>query len=158
MNYLLIESNKLIQLIKIQQIEMQIFITKEQQEEIDKIDKQNILKKDKERELSNETKPWKWKSVAFIDKKLYCHFKNGNPEYLIYNGTNLGNFYLTNHNDNLVERKMPHKTKIQDYISKNNLKDFILVYHSYQSDGCFSGTLVEIYNENIILAKFDDYY
>lgn len=136
---------------------MKIFLTNDQINKIKEIDQFNISIMDKQRENNMEQKPWKFKSGAFIDKKLFCHFENNKPIKLIYCSKNLGNFYTKNMEQKFVERKLPHEEQIDKLLISKQLNNFIIVSHPYTSDGCCSGSIVEIYDGDVCLAKFNDF-
>lgn len=135
---------------------MKIFLTNDQINKIKEIDQLNTSVMDKQREKNMEQKPWKFKSGAFIDKKLYCYFENNKPLKLIYCDKNLGCFCTENIKQNLIERKLPHEEQIDELLIGKQLDNFIIVSHPYTSDGCCSGSIVEIYDGNVCLAKIND--
>ena len=125
-----------------------ILLTQEQTNTISQIDEANVQKKDQERLDSNEKQPWKYNSLAFVDRKLHCYFSKGRPARLSYNSTDLGPFTMSktiyDYMKSNYRWSFPEAGKINQLMLKNKDKDVEIILNPCISDGCNYGNTANL--------------
>ena len=124
-----------------------IFLNTKQQKLVELIKHNMCLDKDIDRIINNEKTPWKFKSIAFVDNSMYCHFKDSKPFKLIYGNKNLNNFSLfKQHNDDEV-RVIPEGNKFIEWMKNTTLKNFCVKLTKSKNE-CFYSDKADIYDDN----------
>ena len=131
-----------------------IFISPRQQVFITKIIQNISDAKDIERDLANESKPRRFKSAAFVDCKLYCHFEKCQPTSLIIGDKDIGGFHLTRQHELDEERVFPKNARFVKWwnAEAKELSNFYITLDR-GSDGVVEWNNAIVYDMNETMVK-----